>query len=64
MKALQALKQKYLEDGRPAAVGIIDEAIAALPTGEMTDVINKAHALDPVLADEINVIYLEDQLGL
>jgi hypothetical protein len=60
---LLQLRQKYIEDGRPAAVGIINKAIAAMPSGELTDVINEAFALDRDLADEINCIYLEARHG-
>jgi hypothetical protein len=44
-------------------VGIINKAIAAMPNGELTDVINEAFALDRDLADEINCIYLEARHG-
>lgn len=60
---LEELRQQALEDGRPTVVGILDRAIAALPSGEMTDVINEAHAVDPVLADEITGIFLETLVG-
>lgn len=63
MKSLKELRQQYVEDGRPAAVGIIDRAITAMPSGELTDVISEAHAVDPLLADEITGIFLETLVG-
>lgn len=59
MEALEELLQQALEDGCPTIVDIIKKAIAALPTGEMTDVLVKAHLVDPDLANVLTGICLE-----
>ena len=53
MEALEELLQQALEDGCPTIVDIIKEAIAALPTGEMTDVVLKAHLIVDIIEDAI-----------
>jgi hypothetical protein len=59
MEVLEELLQQASEDGRPTIVDIIKDVIAALPTGEMTDVLVKAHLVDPDLANVLTGICLE-----
>lgn len=59
MNDLQALKQKYLEDGRPNVVSVIDEAIA-VTNGEYGHVLTKADAIDGEVGNEIAAIALND----
>ncbi len=58
MNALQKLRQKYLDDGCPNFVDVIDQAIA-VTDGEYNDVVLAAYHIGPDFANELNACVIE-----